>query len=654
MRYRIIDRTRKRTLVGVLMTITLTLAAVGGAAAQHGGTDHLTGTGEFGTIDFVSKLTVNPVEPGAISDVAALGNFAYLGRWNTAACAGPEGGTLDGGVYVVDISNPARPRQVGFIPAHQDTIVSEGVQALHIDTPKFNGDILVLNNEGCGKNYKAGISIWNITNPLKPFKLSENLGDFTRGVQDVMNTPHDANQVHSAFAWDAGNKAYVVIVDDEEAKDVDILDITNPRKPVLISELDLNQFNIAQPEIGLGTLTSFLHDMVVKQIDGHFLMLLSYWDGGYVILNVDDPAHPIFVGDTDFTNPDPELLFQTGRSLTPEGNGHYAEWTADNARFVTTDEDFDAFRTTPLTRATGPGAPKTYTTVPVGGAPVTLLADKRLNGPVAYGGYGCPGTSTPIPLADSIFPPGSLEPGEEQIIVLQRGPVGDPDNTEPACFPGEKADNATDQGWDAVLFVARHLGSAALDDPPFCGFGAFPDDEQIVATCTTHAALHELFNRALNFDLPYPDDDPNDVEPDIGEVGFEIDITSIFDGWGYIHLYDASTFAELDTFAIPQAMDPAFAIGFGVLSVHEIAAHPTDSSRFYSSYYAGGFRAFKIKEHGCGSDGAPCIVQVGGYLDPLGNDFWGVEMWRHPATGQLYILASDRDSGLWIFQDTNP
>ncbi len=647
-------RFRTSVLVALAAGLLASMALAPTAGAQHGPTtDHLTGTGEFGSVDFVSKLTVNPVEPGAVSDVAALGNYAYLGRWNTAACEGPEGSiggpTTDGGVYVVDISNPAQPRQVGFIPAHQDTIVSEGVQAVHIDTPKFNGDILVQNNEGCGRNYKAGISIWNITNPLKPMKLSENVGDFT--TDDTFNTPHVANQVHSAFAWDAGTKAYVVMVDDEEDKDVDIMDITDPRRPKLIGEFDLNEKDIAQPEIGLGTLTSFLHDMVVKQINGHFYVLLSYWDGGYVILNVDNPASPLFVGDTDFNNPDPEFLFQTGDSLTPEGNAHYAEWTANSARLVTTDEDFDAYRTTPLTRTTGPGAPTTYTTVPVGGDPVTLLPDRRLNGPVAYGGYGCLG-STPIPSANSIFSPASLDPGEEQIIVLQRGPVGDPDNTEPACVPGEKADNATDQGWDAVLFVARHLGSADLDDPPFCGFGGFPPDEQIVATCTTHAALHELFDRPPNFDLPYPDNDPFDVEPDIGEVGHEIDISAIFDGWGYIHVYDANTFAELDTFAIPQAMDEAFATGFGALSVHEIATHPTDSSKFYSSYYAGGFRAFKIKERGCGADGAPCIVQVGGYLDPVGNDFWGVEMWRHPATGTLYVLASDRDSGLWVFRDT--
>lgn len=89
----------------------------------------------------------------------------------------------------------------------------------------------------------------------------------------------------------------------------------------------------------------------------------------------------------------------------------------------------------------------------------------------------------------------------------------------------------SDHRWDEVLLVGRHLGSAAQDDPPYCGFGAFPNDEQVVATCTTHAAHHELLDRPLNFDLPYLEGDPNDVEPDFGEVGFEIDISSIVDWW---------------------------------------------------------------------------------------------------------------------------
>ena len=52
------------------------------------------------------------------------------------------------------------------------------------------------------------------------------------------------------------------------------------------------------------------------------------------------------------------------------------------------------------------------------------------------------------------------------------------------------------------------------------------------------------------------------------------------------------------------------------------------------------------------ADTSTCkLVEIGGYLDPQGNDFWGVEVVPDPsvAGGQL-ILASDRDYGLFIFR----
>ena len=42
-------------------------------------------------------------------------------------------------------------------------------------------------------------------------------------------------------------------------------------------------------------------------------------------------------------------------------------------------------------------------------------------------------------------------------------------------------------------------------------------------------------------------------------------------------------------------------------------------------------------------------MEVGGYLDPEGNNFWGVEVFERDSV--TYILGSDRDSGLWIFRD---
>jgi hypothetical protein len=284
-----------------------------------------------------------------------------------------------------------------------------------------------------------------------------------------------------------------------------------------------------------------------------------------------------------------------------------------------------------------------YPSVIVPGAQApAILADLTLNGPVVYGGYGCP-DSAPIPSPEDI--PGyleSLDPGEETIVALQRGPFADPSAPEDACFPGQKAHEAVLAGWDAVLFVQSHVGP---ENPPFCGSGAFVD--VVVGICTNHEAFHRLFDTAPF--LPpwtYPDG------PAIGQVGEKIEVGSEFDGWGYVHLYDAETLQDLDQFAIPEAHDTAFAFGFGDLTVHEVATHPTDPTRAYLSYYAGGMRSLEIQ---CTdpSDTSTCeLVEVGGYLDAEGNDFWGVEAFVND-DGDTIVLGSDRDSGLWIFRDTS-
>jgi len=616
----------------VLAAMLLVTAGAGAHPKQHGEVDgHLLGTGAWGNVELVSKAVLTTT-PDLVADVTVnpAGTYAFLANWGEPKCpdnseAGGQNNP-DAGAWVVDIRDLANPRKVGFIPSSQDSRPGEGMQVLTVTTKFFNGDMLVMNNEQCGKNGRGGVSLWNVTNPNKPARLAENWGD--RGFADF-------NDIHSAFAWDAGAKAYVVTVDNFEFPDVDILDITNPKRPRLIAEYDLNDHAVDQPEIGLTE--SFIHDMTVKKIGDRWIMLVSYWDGGFVKLDVTDPANVVFLGDTDYNNPDPELLESTGVSLTPEGNGHQAEFTLDNEYFIATDEDFDAYRSTLFSITSGPNAGSEYQTAPTGGgASVTLLPDLKLNGPVVYGGYGCP-DSDPIPPADSIAWP-ALAPGEEKIVVLQRGPEQDPSAPEEACFPGEKAEAGHMAGYDAIVLVARHLGETTESLPPFCGTGAFPAHEPIVTVCTTHTAYHHMFNTTPSFELPYPDE-PNN-EPDIGTLGERIEVGSIFDGWGYVHLYDNATLAELDTFAIPEAHDPAFSSGFGDLTVHEVATDPDEADRAYLSYYSGGLRALQI----VGEE----LVETGGYLDPNGNDFWGVESFVR--NGRTIILASDRDSGLWIFR----
>ena len=109
-----------------------------------------------------------------------------------------------------------------------------------------------------------------------------------------------------------------------------------------------------------------------------------------------------------------------------------------------------------------------------------------------------------------------------------------------------------------------------------------------------------------------------------------------------MHLYtnNDGKLVEKDTYAIPEAHDPAFASGFGDLSVHEVATSSEDKRRLYFSYYSGGFRVAKIENNK--------IVEKGHYIDAGGSNFWGVQTFQD--AGKEYVAASDRDHGLWIFR----
>jgi len=604
-----------------LLFVAFTLMTVPLASAQHGPTsDHLVGTGAFGNIELLSVERVTTT-PDLVADVAVnpAGTYAFLANWGEPKCplnseAGGQNNP-DAGAWVVDITNLNDPVTVGFIPSSQDTRPGEGMQVVNITTRHFNGDILVMNNEQCGKNGKGGVSLG------------------------------DANDIHSAFAWDTGDNAYVVMTDNFETADVDILDITNPKRPRLIREINLNtEFPSIRQDSTIPNLVEvFLHDMVVEKIGNDFVLLLAYWDGGYVQLNVNDPANPTLIGDTDYNDPDPELLESARLSEPPEGNGHQVEFTADNQFFIGTDEDFAAHNVDIFQIATGPND-GVYVAGSFGWTvPIVELSDGVLNGPTVYGGYGC---------SDDVIPPpsalGSLAAGEEAILVLQRGPFDDPTHNHAACFFSEKVEAAQNAGYDAVIVANHHTGAGfgAFPDTPPCGSKGHDFVVTIPGVCLGHRAFHRLFNTAANYTYP--------ESPAIGKLGAKVHATGKFDGWGYVHLFSntlsGGKFAELDTYAIDEAHDASLAFGSGDLSVHEVATDPQAANRAYLSYYAGGLRSLEIR---CQGNSGNCkLVEVGGYLDPNGNDFWGVEAFVR--NGETIVLASDRDSGLWIFKRTGP
>ncbi|MEO7573582.1 MAG: PA domain-containing protein [Acidimicrobiales bacterium] len=569
---------------------------------QHGGDEgHLPPTTEDqqGDLEVVSRLGLRNVSEGKIADVGVLGDTAYLAAWGGVTCK-------YNGVHVVDISDVTAPEEIGFIQSKEGSYPGEGVQALPISTASFTGDILVTNNEQCkpGVGF-GGMNIYDVTNPAAPTKLAVGFGD-----ESVPgNGKKAAHEIHSVFAWDAGDRAYAVMVDNEEVLDVDIVDITNPRKPVLIAEYDLaEEFpQILQPGQGLDEV--FLHDMVVKQIGDRFVMLASYWDAGYVQLDVTDPLAPIYLSDSDFTNPDPEAA-ESGLTVPPEGNGHQAEFAGEDDAFVLgADEDFSPFALEAINVEDG-----TEIDAGQGSDTTPLEPGDTITAQSVFFGRGCNGD------------PNAGAAEGTQIAVVERG----------LCTFTEKVANVTAAGgYEAVLIFNRtgpdgcnaSLGMSVEGDIPT--FGVAPREQGFDIFDATYDDAACLAGTGSELSgIP------------VGDTGDTLSFSSYFDGWGYVHLFDSATMTDLDTYAIPEAHDESFATGFGDLSVHEVATSGRNSELAYLSYYSGGLRVIDA----AGGE----IQEQAAFIDDGGNNFWGVQVFE--SGGKEYVAASDRDFGLYIFE----
>src|SRR5215208_6823357 len=564
-----------------------------------------------GTYDLDGKIA----GPGRVADVSAKGDYAYLTMFYEPTCG-------RGGVQIVNIADPANPKMAGYIPSHTDTYAGEGSQVISMDTASFKGELLVYQNEWCpnSTNGVGGVSLVDVSDPNAPKKLVEGAGDFTKkdGTQSKGIPQVRANETHSAFAWKqkdaAGNqtgKVFAVLVDDLEELDVDVLDITNPAKPKIVSETNLDQFAQSGPGRPHGD-SVFSHDMVVKHIGGRDVMLMSYWDGGYVTLDVSNPAAPKALSDTDFAAVDPARA-KVGETITPEGNAHQAEFTRDNKFFFATDEDFNPYRVQ-ATFGGGPAVGSTFTAIQ-GSATKPINKDNPLSGDTQFVGLAC-----------SALPDGS---GTGRIAVAERG----------SCDFQVKLDYAIAAGYKGLVVFNRRgtdgcetLVSmlAASDTTPaifvsrrdgFRLLGVEPDSSY---TCGTTSET---------------DGTGTPAGPSV-----PVDVSAVFDGWGYTHMYKTdltpgAKMEEVAYYAPVENQSVAFAENYGDMTVHEVAADP-DKNLIYVSHYALGVRVLSYTASG--------LKEVGAFVEPGGSNYWGVEV--HKMDGKKYILGSDRDCGLRIFQ----
>jgi hypothetical protein len=351
------------------------------------------------------------------------------------------------------------------------------------------------------------------------------------------------------------------------------------------------------------------HDMIVKRVGDRRLMLSSYWDGGYVILDVTDPENPTFLRDTDFgTEPFARRLGLPSDWL-PEGNAHQAEFSHGNRFFLGADEDFNAHRTTGEILG-GTHAGDLYSATL--GSNVPSVPEEGIEGGTDFVGLAC----NPLP------------PSQSPIALIERG----------TCTFTIKAQFAQAAGYEMGLVFNDQTTDAPNCDSQLSMLAVADIPFLFVGRDTGLKLLDQDFTNSCQAATPAP------LSPSV-----DTRMSPIFDGWGYLHLFDARTMEALDHWALPEGLDENFAEGSGDLTIHEVATDP-DENLAYLSHYSGGFRVVKFTQRGG-------ITAVGAFIDKGGNNFWGVEV--VPGTdagkkGRPLVLASDRDSGLYVFRYTGP
>lgn len=621
-------RTTLRLMVAMAAVLAMVMSGAGTGLAHDSPNDgHIPKDANYG-FEVVGRDTLSGVVDENYTDVWSHDGYAYIGTFQNPCSAN--------GVFVVDMAEAVanypdtEGATVASIPSAPNTRVNDVKVHTVGDT-----DVLIATQEPCGKDIpgaaqsgnapsqvgQGGISLYDVTDPTKPKALKKNFTEF--------------GGVHNTYAWDWQGRSYLIgTANTFDFFDTFFVDITKPQSPELLTVTGALDWipqgvNLDQLETG-SSAGIFNHDVWVDIIDGVPTAVVSYWDLGFVTLDVTDPANPLFLDDSTYVDPEPI----TGQPY--EGNAHAAVFGGGGDYIYGGDEDFapDSFAIS-YDGADYPAAVALF-----GGDPGTLA------GNVEYvGGDGC--ASVPAPTGE-----------EPQVALIDRG----------GCFFSEKAFNAETAGYEGYV-VANNDGdglinmSAGTDDPvtiPGVFVGQSTGDAikanpgLPVSTSSIFDGwgyLHIINNTGGDVTVPVNGaaSDQTATIPQMGELGYYAPEPTV------------------QECGIVDGDEVCWGTDFGDLTMHNIEADPLTQDlaptfdqgpRMFISWYSLGMRAVEYRpghfHDNSNNEGSYSqnVHEVGRWIEPDGgSNFWGIHVDELEIDGEItqVIVASDRNNGLYIF-----
>jgi hypothetical protein len=305
------------------------------------------------------------VDPGGSSaDVVGHRGHAYLSSARGRACRSP-------GVRVFDLRRPRRPRLVSTFASGRAEprlagSTTEKTIVRDVSTPHFRGALAATGVQRCRRRSGSfqGFALYDVSRPRRPRKLAL--------------VPLRPRGAHELWLQPKGRKAYAYVAvlrselgatgsaERPGPPDLRIYDVTNPRRPVKAGGWG------AWRELGIrpdeGGRIRYAHSVITNRAATR--AYVSYWDLGTVILDIEDPRHPRYLGRTS-------------------GRDTHSAWLADGERVLLETHETANGRPT-LYDVSDPARPRRLGRVPLPGRPsskrtfTTGVHDPKARGRLAF------------------------------------------------------------------------------------------------------------------------------------------------------------------------------------------------------------------------------------------------------------------------------
>ena len=174
---------------------------------------------------------VAPPQDGGYADVWAYKDVAYLGNLRQVDCRPANG------VWAVDLGDPARPRPLTSFAKFPGSD-GEDVWVGSVRTRAFKGDLAAVGLQPCSRQGTgfAGLALYDVTDPARPRELGRLATGVASGVHELGVVQRPDGRVLALAAV-----PYSFNLSQGRQGDLRIIDITDPRRPRQLADWDLRR-----------------------------------------------------------------------------------------------------------------------------------------------------------------------------------------------------------------------------------------------------------------------------------------------------------------------------------------------------------------------------------------------------------------------------